>query len=169
MTRTSTTRTRWGLWAAPLSALSAALLTGALLSSPAQGASGEDTDNRVISTPGAPAAIGPYSQGIGAGKMLFLSGQLPMDPATGKLLTDASMTEQTRRVVRNLEAVLRADDMTLADVTSTTVYLRDLDDFDEFNAAYAEFFPKAPPARATVQVARLPKDADIEISAIAVR
>lgn len=125
--------------------------------------------HRVIETSEAPEAIGPYSQGIGAGPTLYLSGQLPMDPETGEVLTDAPIEEQTAQVLRNLRAVLRADDMTMRNVVSTTVYLADLDDFARFNEAYAEFFPHDPPARATVQVARLPRDVDIEISAIAVR
>ncbi|MQA05812.1 MAG: RidA family protein [Streptosporangiales bacterium] len=125
--------------------------------------------HRVIETSEAPEAIGPYSQGIGAGPTLYLSGQLPMDPETGEVLADAPIEEQTERVLKNLDAVLRADGMTTRNVVSTTVYLADLDDFERFNAAYAEFFPHDPPARATVQVARLPRDADIEISAIAVR
>jgi 2-iminobutanoate/2-iminopropanoate deaminase len=126
--------------------------------------------HRVLSTPDAPAAIGPYSQGISAGNLTFVSGQLPIDPKTGTILADASIEEQTRQALRSVEAVLKADGMSLTHVVSTTVYLADLDDFARFNAAYAEFFgSSAPPARATVEVARVPRDAKVEISAIAVR
>ncbi|NWF29417.1 RidA family protein [Streptomyces sp. PKU-EA00015] len=126
--------------------------------------------HRVVATPDAPAAIGPYSQGISAGNLTFVSGQLPIDPSTGAIPAGASVEEQTRQVLRNVEAVLKADGMSLSHVVSTTVYLADLDDFARFNAAYAEFFGSAaPPARATVEVARVPRDAKVEISAIAVR
>lgn len=125
--------------------------------------------HRVVSSPDAPAAIGPYSQGVSAGSQLYLSGQLPMDPRTGEILSSTDIGQQTRQVLQNLEAVLAADRMRLSNIVSTTVYLTDLDDFAAFNAAYAEFFPTAPPARATVQVARLPRDAKVEIAAIAVR
>ncbi|MFI2414773.1 RidA family protein [Streptomyces sp. NPDC018947] len=137
------------------------------------GAASADTDHtwhRAISTPDAPAAIGPYSQGISAGNLVFVSGQLPIDPATGQIPADASVEEQTRRALRSVQAVLEADRLSLDHVVNTTVYLADLDDFARFNAAYAEFFgSSAPPARATVEVARLPRDAKVEISAIAVR
>ncbi|MEV6106158.1 RidA family protein [Streptomyces sp. NPDC051940] len=126
--------------------------------------------HRVIATPDAPAAIGPYSQGISAGSLTFVSGQLPLDPKTGSIPAGASIEDQTRLVLRNVEAVLRADGMSLSNVVSTTVYLADLDDFARFNTAYAEFFGSAaPPARATVEVARVPRDAKVEISAISVR
>jgi 2-iminobutanoate/2-iminopropanoate deaminase len=126
--------------------------------------------HRAIATPDAPAAIGPYSQGISAGNLVFVSGQLPIDPKTGTIPADASVEEQTRQALRSVEAVLKADGMSLRHVVSTTVYLADLDDFARFNAAYAEFFgSSAPPARATVEVARVPRDAKVEISAIAVR
>lgn len=125
--------------------------------------------HRVVSSPDAPAAIGPYSQGVSAGNQLYLSGQLPMDPRTGEIPPGSDVGQQTRQVLQNLSAVLAADRMTLSSIVSTTVYLSDLDDFADFNAAYAEFFPTAPPARATVQVARLPRDAKVEIAAIAVR
>lgn len=124
--------------------------------------------HRVIETTEAPAAIGPYSQGIGAGRTAYISGQLPIDPETGEVLADADIETQTRQVLRNVRAVVEADGMSMRNVVSTTVYLQDLDDFDRFNAAYAEFFRKAPPARATVEVGRLPRDVRVEISAIAV-
>ncbi|PZT71399.1 RidA family protein [Streptomyces sp. SW4] len=126
--------------------------------------------HRAISTPDAPAAIGPYSQGISTGRLVFVSGQLPIDPATGEIPAGATVEEQTRRALRSVQAVLEADRLTLRHVVNTTVYLSDLDDFARFNAVYAEFFgSSAPPARATVEVARLPRDAKVEISAIAVR
>ncbi|AXK36386.1 RidA family protein [Streptomyces armeniacus] len=126
--------------------------------------------HRVISTPDAPEAIGPYSQGISAKNLTFVSGQLPIDPKTGSIPAGSSIEEQTRLVLRNVEAILRADRMSLKQVVSTTVYVADLDDFERFNAAYAEFFgTSAPPARATVEVARVPRDAKVEISAMAVR
>ncbi|MFD4761334.1 RidA family protein [Streptomyces sp. NPDC058439] len=126
--------------------------------------------HRVVSTPDAPAAIGPYSQGISAGNLMFVSGQLPIDPKTGSLSAGSSIEEQTRQVLRNVEAVLKAGGMSLTNVVSTTVYVADLDDFARFNSAYAEYFGStAPPARATVEVARVPRDAKVEISAIAVR
>lgn len=126
--------------------------------------------HRAITTPDAPAAIGPYSQGISAGNLTFVSGQLPIDPKTGTIPSGASVEEQTRQALRNVEAVLNADDMTFDHVVKTTVYLADLDDYGHFNAAYAEFFgSSAPPARATIEVAEVPRQAKVEISAIAVR
>lgn len=121
----------------------------------------------IIVTQEAPAAIGPYSQAVRAGGFLFCSGQIPLDPATGKLV-EGGIEEQARRVLRNLEAVLRAAGAGRKDVVKTTVYLADLGDFPKVNAVYAEFFPDAPPARATVQAARLPGGALVEIDAIAV-
>jgi 2-iminobutanoate/2-iminopropanoate deaminase len=125
--------------------------------------------HKVIASSDAPAAIGPYSQGIAAGNQVYLSGQLPLDPKTNQIPAGATIQDQTRQSIRNLEAVLEAADMSLGNVVSTTVYLGDLDDFDAFNAAYAEFFGPQAPARATVEVAQLPRAAKVEISAIAVR
>lgn len=124
--------------------------------------------NKVLSTPNAPAAIGPYSQGIQAGSIIFVSGQLPIVPATGALL-EGSMGEQTAQSLNNIRNILAESGCTLADVVKTTIFLRDMNDFGEVNAAYATFFPENAPARACVQVARLPKDADLEIEAIAVK
>lgn len=121
---------------------------------------------KMLSTPNAPAAIGPYAQGVSAAGLIFVSGQLPIDPATGELCT-CSMAEQTRQCLRNVSAILAAGGATLADVVKTTIFLKDLGDFAEVNDAYAEFFPENAPARACVQVARLPKDGRIEIEAIA--
>ena len=122
----------------------------------------------VVATSGAPAAIGPYSQGVVSGNMLFLSGQIPLDPATGQV-SGTTIDEQTKRVMDNLSAVLAGNGMTMSNVVSTTVYLRDLNDFAAMNKVYGTYFGTNPPARATVQVARLPKDVAIEISAIATK
>jgi 2-iminobutanoate/2-iminopropanoate deaminase len=132
------------------------------------GAQAEETDKRVISTPAAPAAIGPYSQAIRAGKTLYLAGQIAIDPKTNQVMSNESIEEQTRRVLDNLSAVLAADGLTMDHVVSTTVFLKDVNEFAKMNEVYATYFKKAPPARATVEVARLPRDAKIEISAIAV-
>jgi 2-iminobutanoate/2-iminopropanoate deaminase len=114
----------------------------------------------------APAAIGPYSQAIDAGDFVFLSGQVPIDPKTGDLVT-GDIAVQTERVLDNLGAVLEAAGCSFADVVKTTIYLTDLGDFQTVNATYAKRFSSAPPARATVQVAALPKGARVEIDAIA--
>ncbi len=119
-----------------------------------------------ISTKDAPAAIGPYSQGIKAGDMLFLSGQVPIDPKTGELV-QGDIATQTERVMDNLAAVLAAGGATFANVVKTTIYLVDLGDFQAVNATYAKRFSGAPPARATIQVSALPKGARVEIEAIA--
>ena len=120
----------------------------------------------VISTQSAPAAIGPYSQAISAGGLVFLSGQLPLDPATGQFV-DGDVAALTRQIFRNIEAVLAAAGSSLDKIVKTTVFLADLADFQVMNEAYAEFFPASPPARSTVQVARLPRDARIEIEVVA--
>ena len=124
--------------------------------------------NSAVATNGAPAALGPYSQGIASGNMLFLSGQIPLDPSTGQVV-GTTIDEQTKRVMDNLAAVLAANGMSMANVVSTTVYLRDLNDFAAMNKVYGTYFGANPPARATVQVARLPKDVAVEISAIAIK
>ncbi|MGB9632822.1 MAG: RidA family protein [Chloroflexaceae bacterium] len=120
----------------------------------------------VISTERAPAAIGPYSQAIAAGNLVFLSGQLPIDPGTGALI-DGDIAAMTRQIFRNIETVLAAAGSNLGKVVKVTVFMADLNDFQAMNAAYAEFFPHDPPARSTVQVARLPRDARIEIEVVA--
>ena len=120
----------------------------------------------VIATKEAPAAIGPYSQAIRFGNMLFLAGQIPIDPKTNELNT-GPIEDQTKLVLENLRAVLAANGMTLNDVVSTSVFLKDLNDFAKMNAVYGTYFKDKPPARATVQVARLPRDVLVEISAIA--
>lgn len=121
---------------------------------------------QAISTAQAPAAIGPYSQAIRSSNLIFVSGQIPLDPATGQLVEgDAGV--QTERVLRNLAAILEAAGASLAQVLKTTVYLKDLGDFGRMNEVYARFFGDRPPARATVEVARLPRDVSVEIELIA--
>lgn len=120
-----------------------------------------------MSTSEAPAAIGPYSQAVRAGGLLFVSGQIPLDPATASIV-DGGIEAQTRQVCRNLDAILRAAGTSFDAVVRTTVYLIDLNDFAAVNAVYATFVREPFPARATVQVARLPRDAKVEIDAIAV-
>lgn len=119
-----------------------------------------------VSTEKAPAAIGPYSQAVWTGSLLFCSGQIPLDPATGKMVP-GGIEEQTERVLANLEAVLSSAGLTLSSVVKTTVYLADLADFPAMNAVYAKYFRQSLPARATVQVAKLPAGAKVEIDAIA--
>ena len=120
-----------------------------------------------VSSPRAPHAIGPYSQAVRAGDLLFLSGQIPLDPATGQLVP-GGIEAQTERVLQNLKAVLESAGGSLASVVKTTVYLTDLGQFQAFNTAYGKFFGEAPaPARATVQVAALPRGALVEIEAVA--
>ena len=124
---------------------------------------------QVIATPNAPEAIGPYSQAIRAGNMVFLAGQIPIDPKSKQVMAAASIEDQTRLVLDNLKAVLEADGLTMDHVVSTSVFMKDLNEFPKMNEVYATFFKTAPPARATVEVARLPRDVKIEISAIAFR
>ncbi len=121
----------------------------------------------VISTAKAPAAIGPYSQAVKVGNMVFVSGQIPLDPETGQLVA-GGIEEQTRRVLLNLQAILEAAGLGLGEVVRTTVFLADLADFPKMNQVYAEFFGNVPPARTTVQAAALPRGALIEVDAIAV-
>jgi 2-iminobutanoate/2-iminopropanoate deaminase len=119
-----------------------------------------------VNSPDAPRAIGPYSQAVRSGDWLFLSGQVPIDPATGNLV-EGDIAVQTRRALDNLGAVLAAGGRSFTDVVRTTVFLADMDDFAAMNAVYGEYFTQPYPARATVAVARLPKDARIEIDLIA--
>jgi 2-iminobutanoate/2-iminopropanoate deaminase len=121
----------------------------------------------IVSTADAPQAIGPYSQAITLDNLVFCSGQLPLTPQ-GALL-EGDVAEQTRLVLTNLQALLTAAGSSLARVLKTTVFLADMNDFQAMNAVYAEFFAAEPPARSTVQVARLPRDARVEIEAIAAR
>ena len=120
-----------------------------------------------LATEKAPAAIGPYSQGIKSNGMVFVSGQLPVNPATGELLTEIAAA--TRQSLANLAAVLAAGGCTMNQVVKTTVFLSDLNNFTAMNEVYSEFFKTNPPARSTVQVAALPKGAVVEIDAIAVQ
>jgi 2-iminobutanoate/2-iminopropanoate deaminase len=122
---------------------------------------------RVIKTTLAPQAVGAYSQAIAAGNLIFVSGQIPLDPATGNLVGEKDIKSQTRRVLLNLQGVLQGAGVSLGNVVRTTVFLKDMSDFADFNGVYAEFFNVDPPARSTVEVARLPKDVAIEIDCIA--
>ena len=122
--------------------------------------------HQTIQASGAPAAIGPYSHAVAAGDFLFTSGQIPLVPETGKLAGD-TIEVQTEQVLKNLEAVLRANGMTFANVIKTTVFITDLADFGTINAIYATRFPENPPARSCVQVAALPAGAKLEIELIA--
>lgn len=120
-----------------------------------------------VTTPDAPAAIGPYSQAVRAGTLLFISGQIPLDPATG-VMVDGDIEAQTRRVFANLQAILTAAGSSFDRVVRTTVYLADMNDFAAMNAVYGTFFSNPAPARSTVQAARLPRDARVEIDVIAI-
>ena len=120
----------------------------------------------IVSTDKAPGAIGPYSQAIKADGMVFCSGQIPIDPATGDFVSDV-VAEQTEQVLKNLSEVLAAAGSSLDDVVKTTVFLADMNDFAEMNEVYSRFFSENKPARATVQAARLPRDARVEIECIA--
>jgi 2-iminobutanoate/2-iminopropanoate deaminase len=123
---------------------------------------------RAVSTSAAPGAVGPYSQAITTDDLVFCSGQVGLDPATGELVA-GGVEAEAERVIRNLEAVLDAAGCTLADVVKTTCFLADINDFAKFNAVYARFWPDAPPARSTFGVAALPRGAQVEIEAIAAR
>jgi 2-iminobutanoate/2-iminopropanoate deaminase len=119
-----------------------------------------------VSTSHAPAAIGPYSQAIRAGDFLFVSGQIPLDPATGTLV-DGDVAAQTHRVLRNLGAILQEAGASFQHVVKTTVYLADMSEFGAMNEVYGSYFPAPSPARATIQAARLPRDVRVEIDFIA--
>jgi 2-iminobutanoate/2-iminopropanoate deaminase len=121
---------------------------------------------QAVSTTTAPKAIGPYSQGVRAGQLLFISGQVPIDPATGDLVT-GDIATQTHRVLRNIGEILKAAGASYDAVVRTTVFLADMNDFAAMNEVYAGYFNHPAPARSTVQAARLPKDARVEIDAIA--
>jgi 2-iminobutanoate/2-iminopropanoate deaminase len=125
-------------------------------------------EKAIIFTSLAPAAIGPYSQAIRVGNMLFVSGQIALDPAGGKVIDDKSVGAQTRRVLQNIQAIVTAAGASLENVVKTTVFLKDMNDFAEMNAVYGEFFRSDPPARATVEVSRLPRDVSVEIDCIAI-
>ena len=122
-------------------------------------------NKKSISTEHAPAAIGPYSQAISTGSMVFISGQLPIDPAQGKLI-DGTISARTHQILRNIEAIAKEAGGDLTGVVKTTIFLTDMKDFQEVNTVYASYFPATPPARSTVQVAALPLGSNIEIEAI---
>lgn len=121
---------------------------------------------KVISTPKAPAAIGPYSQAIQVGNLIYTSGQIPIDPATGQLV-EGGVKEQTRQSLNNIQAILQEAGLTMASVVKTTVFMADMADFAEMNSVYAEFFIEPSPARSAVAVKTLPKNALVEIEVVA--
>jgi 2-iminobutanoate/2-iminopropanoate deaminase len=123
---------------------------------------------QAVATPTAPAAIGPYSQAISTGSLVFVSGQIPLDPASGQMV-DGGIEAQTRQALRNVEAILDAAGLGLGAIVKTTVYLVDLEEFGAMNRVYETCMPSPPPARSTVQVSRLPRDARVEIDVIAAR
>lgn len=125
------------------------------------------SDKEIIKTENAPGAIGPYSQAVKTGGFVFVSGQIPIDPATGAFVSE-NVAEQTEQVLKNLKAVLEAAGSSLSAVVKTTVFVADMNDFAAMNEVYARYFTENPPARATVEAARLPKDARVEIECIAV-
>ena len=142
-----------------------AVLITALVFSACAGGGG---NREVISTPDAPAAIGPYSQGIRVGNTLYLAGQIALDPATGKLV-EGDIEAQTHRVLKNLGAVLKAASFNYSDVVQVQAYLADLHDYKAMNDVYATYFSESKPARAVVEAARIPRDALIEIMMVAVK
>jgi 2-iminobutanoate/2-iminopropanoate deaminase len=121
---------------------------------------------KVIQTEKAPKAIGPYSQAIQGGNFLFLSGQIPLDPKTGELVK-GDIRQQTKQVLENLKGVVESEKLEMKDMVKVTIFLKDIGNFNQVNEVYATYFPSSPPARSTVQVAKLPRDAEIEIEAIA--
>ena len=123
---------------------------------------------QIVATDAAPKAVGPYSQAVWAGDLLFCAGQIPLDPATGNMVA-GGITEQTTRVLDNIRGVLQSQGLDVGNVVKSTVFLSDLDNFGAMNEVYAKYFVKEPPARSTVQVARLPKDALVEIEVVATR
>ena len=122
----------------------------------------------VISTSQAPSAIGPYSQAIRAGNVVFVSGQIALDPSTGQVISEAGIQAQTRRCLQNLMAIISAAGGAAQHIVKTTVFLKDMGEFAEMNAVYAEFFTTDKPARSTVEVSRLPRDVRVEIDCIAI-
>ncbi len=119
-----------------------------------------------ITTEKAPAAIGPYTQAVKAGNHIFISGQIPLDPDNGELV-EGDIKDQTRRVLENIKGIITSVGGTMESIVKTTVYLKNMDNFVQMNSVYAEFFQEKPPARACVEVSRLPKDVDVEIEAVA--
>lgn len=121
---------------------------------------------KIIATKQAPAAVGPYSQGVRAGKLLFTAGQIPLDPESGELV-GGDIATQTHQVMKNIQAILASAGASLEDVVKTTIFLQDMDDFTQMNGVYGSYFKGDPPARSTVQVSRLPLGAAIEIEVVA--
>ena len=121
---------------------------------------------KIISTTDAPAAVGPYSQAVRAGSTIYCAGQIPLDPKSGQIVS-GGIDAQTRRVMDNVTAVLKAEGLTMENIVKTTIFLMDLNDFQTVNEIYGSYFKQAPPARSTVQVAGLPKGARVEIEVIA--
>ncbi len=121
---------------------------------------------KVIASAQAPKALGPYSQGIRVGNMIYLAGQIPLDPA-GQLV-EGGILEQTERVLTNITALLESEGLTLAHVVKSTVFMKDLAEFEGMNQVYSKYFTEKPPARSTIQVARLPRDAKVEIEVVAI-
>lgn len=124
--------------------------------------------NQVIFTPEAPAPIGPYSQAILAGNTLYVSGQIALDPDTGDLINE-NITEETHAVMKNMEAILRAAGFGFGDIAKCTIFIRDMGQFATINEAYGQYFKVNPPARETVEVSKLPKNVNVEISCIAIK
>ena len=122
---------------------------------------------KIVSTTEAPAAVGPYSQAVRIGQMVFTAGQIPLDPKSGQIVSE-DIAEQTRQVLNNLTAVLKAENLTFGHIVKTTVFMTDLGQFQTMNEIYASYFTDQPPARSTVQVSALPKGARVEIEVIAV-
>ena len=122
--------------------------------------------NKLVSTDQAPAAIGPYSQAVSSGEFLFVSGQLPLDPTTGEMVT-GDIAEQTRRILQNVQAILESQALSVRDIVKVTVFITRMDDYQTVNEVYADMFGEWQPARSVVQVAGLPKGAPIEVEAIA--
>ncbi|MCZ6520388.1 MAG: RidA family protein [Bacteroidetes bacterium] len=121
----------------------------------------------IIQTSEAPEPLGPYSQAVSSGKMLFVSGQIPLDPQTGELVT-GNIEEETKMVMRNIQAILQAGGTDFSRVVKCSIFVKDLNDFSRINRVYGDYFPQQPPARETVEVNRLPKDVNVEISCIAI-
>ncbi len=121
----------------------------------------------IVNSPDAPAPIGPYSQAVKAGNTLYVSGQIPFDQATGEMINE-NITEETHQVMKNLEAILSAAGMTFSNIVKCSIFIKDMNQFATINEAYAVYFKANPPARECVEVARLPKDVNVEISCIAV-
>jgi 2-iminobutanoate/2-iminopropanoate deaminase len=126
-----------------------------------------DMTKKVIQTEKAPKAIGPYSQAIQAGNFLFLSGQIPLDPKTGELVK-GDIRKQTQQVLENIKGILESQGLGMENVVKVAIFLKDIANFNQVNEVYATYFPSSPPARSTVEVAKLPRDADIEIEALAI-